>query len=199
MKILFPVLIVGAAFLFVARGTPGLGHLASQLGSSFESRTSTVGAGERGATYYAPNEDLEAIDSNQIEQSRCDHLNIAMYSFTDWKLAEAVIGFANRGHLVRIYRDREQYQEEMKRNSRVIAMFQGNRNIQIRVKASMVLMHIKSWSDGCSWRDGSANWSPSGEKQQDNSLTLTIDPKAVSNFETKFNEIWNRSDNFVVQ
>jgi hypothetical protein len=78
-------------------------------------------------------------------------------------------------------------------------MFQGHRNIQIRVKASTVLMHVKSWSDGCIVRDGSANWSPSGEKQQDNTLTLTSDSTAVQNFETEFSTMWNRTDNTIIQ
>jgi len=60
-------------------------------------------------------------------------------------------------------------------------------------------MHQKAWSDGCVFREGSANWSPSGERQQDNTLTFMNDPASVNNFERAFDAMWVRSDNIVVQ
>lgn len=155
------------------------------------------------AIYYAPWQNLEAIDGNEIvNDSRnlnCSHLDLAMYSFTDWQLAKAIVLFANSGRLVRIYRDREQYEQETNRGNRVAQMFQGNPNILIRVKGSRTLMHLKAWSDGCLLREGSANWSPSGEKQQDNTLTLTTDIKSIHNYEAGFRAIWDRADNEVIQ
>jgi phosphatidylserine/phosphatidylglycerophosphate/cardiolipin synthase-like enzyme len=196
MKFLIPVFVVGAVIYLVHQGgfpSQVTNLLAGQTSS--ETTASTV----TGAAHYSPGENLEALDSANIVNSKCDHLDLAMYSFTDWKLADAVTTFANRGHRVRIYRDREQYEQEAKRNNRVIAMFRGNRNISIRVKASSVLMHVKSWSDGCQLRDGSANWSPSGEKDQDNTLVLTSNPNAIAVFETKFDQMWGRPDNLQVQ
>lgn len=151
-----------------------------------------------GAVYYAPWQNLEAIDASAILHSRCNHLDIAMYSFTDYALAQAVATFANSGRFVRIYRDREQYEQEQDRSSRVRDVLRV-RNIQIRVKSSMVLMHQKAWSDGCVFREGSANWSPSGEKQQDNTLTFLNDQASINNFERAFEAMWDRSDNLVVQ
>lgn len=153
----------------------------------------------RGAVHYSPLENLEAIDSATILNSRCDHLFISMYAWTDWELAKAVVAFANRGHQVRIYRDRDQYSQEQSRNDFVAQQLAGNRNIAIRVKGSRTLMHIKGYSDGCVLREGSANWSPSGEKQQDNTLTLTSDPNAIRAFEVNFNAMWNRPDNRIIQ
>jgi phosphatidylserine/phosphatidylglycerophosphate/cardiolipin synthase-like enzyme len=194
MRYFIPFLLVGA-FIYIAHQS----NFSDQLSSLISTKVSTVAAGDGGASHYSPGENLEAIDSSDIVNSRCDHLDIAMYSFTDQELAQSVIRFANSGHQVRIYRDREQYEQESNRNIRVISMFRGNRNISIQVKASTVLMHVKSWSDGCVLRDGSANWSPSGERQQDNTLTLTSDPAAVVAFEAKFNQMWNRPDNQHIQ
>jgi phosphatidylserine/phosphatidylglycerophosphate/cardiolipin synthase-like enzyme len=114
-------------------------------------------------------------------------------------LAEAITRFAGNGRKVRIYRDREQYDQEDRRGSHVGNLFHGNRNIAIRVKGSRILMHIKGWSDGCTLREGSANWSPSGEKQQDNTLTLTADPGAIRAYEANFNKMWSRADNQIIQ
>ena len=153
----------------------------------------------RGAVHYSPFENLEAIDSATILNSRCDHLDIAAYSFTDHLLAQAVTEYANRGHRVRIYRDKDQYSQEESRNNFVAQQFAGNRNIAIRVKGSRTLMHLKAYSDGCVLREGSANWSPSGEKQQDNTLTLTSDVNAIRAFEADFESMWNRPDNRIIQ
>ena len=77
-------------------------------------------------------------------------------------------------------------------------MFAGNRNIQIRVKGSRSLMHLKAWSTEGLLRDGSSNLSASA-KHQDNSITLSSDPTEIKEFEEKFQEMWERSDNIVVQ
>jgi hypothetical protein len=172
---------------------------ASYAGQSPLLSRSVPAATYHGAVHYAPSENLEAIDASAIVNSHCDHLDVAMYSFTDWELAEAITRFAGNGRKVRIYRDREQYDQEDRRGSHVGNLFHGNRNIAIRVKGSRILMHIKGWSDGCTLREGSANWSPSGEKQQDNTLTLTADPGAIRAYEANFNKMWSRADNQIIQ
>jgi phosphatidylserine/phosphatidylglycerophosphate/cardiolipin synthase-like enzyme len=151
-----------------------------------------------GAVYYSPWQNLEGIEYNAIAHSRCNHLDIAAYAFTDLRLADAVAAFARSGRPVRIYRDREQYDEEQKRGSRVSNVLQIP-NISIRVKSSTVLMHQKAWSDGCVLREGSANWSQSGERLQDNTLTFLNDSASVTNFERAFEAMWDRRDNIVVQ
>ena len=153
----------------------------------------------RGAIHYSPLENLEAIDVATIEQSRCDHLNVAAYALTDYVVGKAIVDFANRGRRVRIYRDKEQYAQEAARDNYVASLFADNKNISIRVKGSRTLMHLKAYSDGCVLREGSANFSPSGEKQQDNTLTLTSEQNAVRAFEADFDSMWNRPDNRIIQ
>ena len=61
-------------------------------------------------------------------------------------------------------------------------------------------MHLKQLLvDGRLLRTGSANWSPSGEKRQDNDAYYSTDPNAIERFERDFETLWNRSDNIVVQ
>jgi phosphatidylserine/phosphatidylglycerophosphate/cardiolipin synthase-like enzyme len=60
-------------------------------------------------------------------------------------------------------------------------------------------MHLKAWSDGTQLREGSSNWSPSGEKRQDNSVIIFVDKQASAAFERKFEEMWKRPDNLRVQ
>lgn len=153
----------------------------------------------RGAIYYSPATNIESLDAAMIDRSRCNHLDIAMYALTDLKLAQMVVAFANSGRPVRIYRDLEQFEQEQQRSSWAMSVMRGNRNIRIRVKNSRVLMHLKAFSDGCFLAEGSANWSPAGEKEQDNTRTYTMDPAAVQAYEAEFASMWNRPDNVIIQ
>lgn len=152
-----------------------------------------VGSGFR----YSPEDNNEQLDAAAL-RATSGHLNIAMYSFTDHILADAVADAANRGVQVRIYRDAQQYEQERARDS-YVARILVNPNISIRVKHSRELMHLKAWSDGTRLREGSSNWSPSGEKRQDNSVIIFVDKQASAAFERKFEEMWKRPDNLRVQ
>jgi phosphatidylserine/phosphatidylglycerophosphate/cardiolipin synthase-like enzyme len=156
--------------------------------------------------HFAPAENLEQLDLEQIAQAR-HTLDIAMYSFTDRYLADAIIEAAHRGVKVRIYRDRSQFQEEQREadlhHQRSLSdMFHRQPNVQVRVKDSNEhnLMHLKAYVvDGKLLRDGSANWSPSGLKQQDNNAHFTTDPTQVHAFQQAFEQMWARSRNEVTQ
>jgi phosphatidylserine/phosphatidylglycerophosphate/cardiolipin synthase-like enzyme len=61
-------------------------------------------------------------------------------------------------------------------------------------------MHLKvACIDGRLLRTGSANWSPSGEKREDDDADYSTDQIAIERFERDFEALWNRSDNIVVQ
>lgn len=158
-----------------------------------------IASSYHGAIYYSPGTDLATVDSEEISASHCNHLDIAMYSFTDRQLAGTVRAYAQTGRPVRIYRDYEQYSDEMKRGLSLANAFTGFPNVHIKVKGSRTLMHIKAWSDGCILREGSANWSFSGETEQDNTLTLTADKASVQAFEEDFSSMWARPDNIIIQ
>lgn len=64
------------------------------------------------------------------------------------------------------------------------------------IKGARDLMHLKSYAiDGRLLRPGSANWSPTGLKRQDNDVRYETTPEAVELFERKFAEMWNRAGN----
>ena len=153
--------------------------------------------------HFSPEENLEQLDLAQIDNARRS-LDIAMYAFTDRYLAEAVLRAAHRGVQVRLYRDHSEYEDEehnvgRRDGSSTSSMFRGERNIQVRVKRNRELMHMKTYCvDGALLRDGSANWSPSGLKRQDNNARFTSDDRQVRNFENAFEGMWVR-DNEVVQ
>jgi len=152
------------------------------------------------AQHYSPFENLEQMDQERLASAQRS-IDIAMYSFTDRYLAEELIKLARRGVQIRLYRDREQYeQEEQHIRGTTTSLLRGQTGIQIRVKGSRELMHLKAYLiDGSLLRDGSANWSPSGLKRQDNNAHFTSDPAQVGAFRQIFEQMWNRTDNERVQ
>jgi phosphatidylserine/phosphatidylglycerophosphate/cardiolipin synthase-like enzyme len=122
-----------------------------------------------------------------------------MYTFTDRRIADALRDAAERGVHVRVYRDREQYEEELRKGSTVPSILAGSRNIEVRVKRSNDLMHEKSMLADSVLRSGSANWSVSAARYQDNEVSITTDPAMVAAFSREFREMWDRPDNGVVR
>ena len=145
--------------------------------------------------HYSPGENLERLDLAHIQSARRS-LDIAMYAFTDRYLAEAIVRAARSGVRVRLYRDREQFEDEQRqtagrRSPSTTEILLANSNIEIRVKSSRELMHLKAYCvDGVLLRDGSANWSTSGLKRQDNNARYTTNSSQVQQFQQLFEELW---------
>jgi len=153
-----------------------------------------------GTFAYSPDANIERLDVEALNSTAANaHLDIAMYAFTDHILADAVADAAERGVKVRIYRDAQQYEQESGRDPYVARKLAAEQNVSIRVKHSSDLMHLKEWSDGSRFREGSANWSPSGEKRQDNSAAVFTNKQAAQAFERKFQDMWDRPNNIQVQ
>ena len=109
-----------------------------------------------------------------------------------------------RGVQVRVYRDGNEYDREQaqaRRHPSATQTLLGEANIRIRVKPpGRDYMHLKQLCvDGRLLRTGSANWSPSGEKREDDDADYSTDRNAIERFERDFEALWNRSDNIVVQ
>jgi phosphatidylserine/phosphatidylglycerophosphate/cardiolipin synthase-like enzyme len=82
------------------------------------------------------------------------------------------------------------------------ALLDGLSNVHIRVKRGSPrdLMHSKVFCvDEKLLREGSANWSLSAEKRQDNVIWTTSDPHLIAAYRSKFDEMWNRPSNLIVQ
>ncbi len=153
--------------------------------------------------HFSPSENLEQIDVARIREAQ-HTLDIAMYAFTDKYIAEAIVERARAGVQVRIYRDRQQFGEEESRNSEkrqsTTQQFGGVPNIHLKVKQSRELMHLKAYLiDGRILRTGSANWSPTGLKRQDNNAHFCTDPNQIRAYQSTFEAMWNRSDNREIQ
>ena len=109
-----------------------------------------------------------------------------------------------RGVRVRIYRDGDEYEREQaqaRRHRSATQTLLGEANIRIRVKPpGRDYMHLKQLCVvGRLLRTGSANWSPNGERRQDNDANYSTDPNAIERFQRDFEALWSRPNNIVVQ
>jgi phosphatidylserine/phosphatidylglycerophosphate/cardiolipin synthase-like enzyme len=149
--------------------------------------------------YFAPDTNLEEADVAMIGRAQRT-IDVAMYAFTDRRIAAALRRAADHGVKVRIYRDREQYNEEERRGGSVRTPLAGEPNISIKVKSSEELMHEKSvLYDGHLLRDGSGNWSISAARYQDNEISISENATMAHAFASDFERMWSRRDNTVVQ
>jgi len=162
--------------------------------------------------YYSPGTDLEALDAQVIEVAQPGtNIAFAAYTLTDEKVVDALADRAAHGVTVRIYLDRGELQAECRADATCARIplhkLIGAPGVEIRVKRSKVLMHLKAYEvevnrpedfDAFYVRDGSANFSEAGERRQDNSLALATDPKTGAAFGLKFRAMWARPDNLTV-
>jgi phosphatidylserine/phosphatidylglycerophosphate/cardiolipin synthase-like enzyme len=148
--------------------------------------------------YFSPSTNLENVDLALIE--RAEHsIDVAIYTFTDRRIAIALRRAAERGVVVRIYRDHEQYEEELRRGSTVPSILADEPHITVKVKQSSQLMHEKAMLCDNVLRSGSGNWSVSAARYQDNEIAVTTDPAEVAAFAREFRAMWERPDNMQVR
>lgn len=147
------------------------------------------------AHLYSPETNLERSELAQLETAT-HSVDVAMYSFPDRMIAEELADLARKGVRVRVYRDQEQYRQEVERGGVTTTDLLVAAGVEVRIKGRRDLIHLKSYAiDGGFLRTGSANWSPTGLKRQDNDIQYESSTEAVERFEKKFGEMWDRAGN----
>jgi phosphatidylserine/phosphatidylglycerophosphate/cardiolipin synthase-like enzyme len=151
------------------------------------------------AQHYTNPADVSATDVATITAATAT-IDVAAYSLTHPGVIAALIRRAQAGIKIRLYLDRTELEAEARGNPQLTNSPLGplltTPNVETKVKESSILMHLKSYLvDGQVLRDGSANFSPLGESEQDNSLILTDDGATITAFQAKFEAMWNRQDN----
>jgi phosphatidylserine/phosphatidylglycerophosphate/cardiolipin synthase-like enzyme len=137
---------------------------------------------------YAPESNLEQSELKVLRTAKVS-VDVAMYSFTDQEIAEELVRLSHIGVRVRVYRDGREFLQEEKRGSSTTANLLAG-GVEVRMKGSQDLMHFKSFViDGLSLRTGSANWSLTGLKRQDNDVHYDMDATLAKPFETQFETI----------
>ncbi|SDR06060.1 PLD-like domain-containing protein [Rhizobiales bacterium GAS191] len=144
---------------------------------------------------YAPAADLERFDLALLRSANRS-IDIAAYLLTDIGLIEALADAAARGVHVRLYLDGGQEASGPGFAGRARGLREAQR-IEVRLKPpGSEIMHLKSYCvDGKVLRTGSANFTVSGLKREDDDLVVIRDPAAIATFEQTFETMWRRAGN----
>jgi phosphatidylserine/phosphatidylglycerophosphate/cardiolipin synthase-like enzyme len=145
--------------------------------------------------HYAPAADLERIDLALL-RSATHSIDVAAYLFVDQALIEALAEVARRGVRVRLYLDGAQEAAREGFGGRARGL-RGIERIEVRLKPpGAEIMHLKSYGvDAKLLRTGSANFTFSGLKREDDDLVVIRDQAAVAAFEESFEAMWRRASN----
>lgn len=136
---------------------------------------------------YSPSQDLEAIDVAMIRAAR-QSVDMAAYVLTDAAIVQALEEAAKNGARVRIVLDSEAADRDV---NGLLADLATTAGVTIRTKPPGALMHLKAYAvDGSLLRIGSANFSWSGERFQDNELSLLRSADEAKRFEVAFLAVW---------
>lgn len=134
--------------------------------------------------HFAPTENLEHIDAGLL-RGATRTIDIAAYVMTDWPVIDALVAARARGVTVRVVLDPSQHHAIDK-----IALLAD----VVRMKRSGAIMHLKGYVlDERVVRTGSANFSASGLKQQDNDIVVIEDAAIAAKFKQNFERIWDEA------
>jgi phosphatidylserine/phosphatidylglycerophosphate/cardiolipin synthase-like enzyme len=130
--------------------------------------------------FYGPMTRLDLIDAAIINSATAS-IDMAAFIVTNRSVINALNAAAARGITVKIILDKHE-------NSATDRLY----GAQIRFSNGDALFHLKSYSiDGQILRTGSANFTYSGETEQDNDVVIIRDPAAATRFTAHFENLWN--------
>ena len=143
--------------------------------------------------YYAPQTNLSDIDRALMASAKA-RIDLAAYVLTDQTIMVALMDAARRGVKLRIYLDPDQPAAKNPDRTTPFWTLLRAPNVQTRVKfGGNDLMHLKAYQiDGRVLRTGSANFSFSGARRQDNDLIVIESTDAVAQFMQQFESMWSR-------
>lgn len=157
--------------------------------------TTWAESGTQVEIHYAPRENLESVDVQEIGRAELS-IDMAAYVLSDPQIIEALTDAAERDVVIRLYLDKSQFAEHGPIRGGLVEALLAHPNVVARVKGKGVLMHLKAYAvDGEVLRTGSGNFSRSGLASQDNDLILITDQAVVDAFEANFDRIWARAQN----
>ena len=132
--------------------------------------------------HYSPEEDLARIDATLISDAKTS-IDFASYALTDRVIIQALTEADRHGVAIRIVPDPRERHD-------FVAL--GDLADNVRIKRGGPYMHLKAYSiDGQVLRTGSANFSTSGEHQQDNDLVIIRDAGIAARFDAHFERMWD--------
>lgn len=116
-------------------------------------------------------------------------LDVAIYEFTDTKIADAIASAKQRGVTVRLMTDRENAGQSAQKKALGIVKAAG---IPVKDNTHSGIMHMKvSIIDSGTVTTGSFNYTKSAQNTNDENLVIIRNATISSQYEAEFNAMWS--------
>jgi len=137
--------------------------------------------------YFSLYDDPESIIIKNIDSAN-SFINIAMYTFTDREIAQAILRAKDRGVDIKIYLDRSQVNAKYSKSR----YFINNGIEDIRISSNNYIMHNKfAVIDDEIVITGSYNWTASAGERNNENLLVIDDKNIIKEYQNQFNNLWN--------
>ena len=136
--------------------------------------------------YFSLYDDPEAVIIKNIAEAE-EFISIAMYTFTDIEIAQAILEARDRGIDIKIYLDRSQVKAKYSRSRYFV-----QNGIEVRISSNNYIMHNKfAVIDNEIVITGSYNWTASAGERNDENLLVIDDNYIVERYQDQFNNLWD--------
>lgn len=159
-------------------------------------QSTSQSSGREITAFFAPFTNLERIDVDMMSQARRS-IDMAAYVLSDQGILSALLDASRRSVRIRLYLDEGELRKLTLSPEHPLVRLAAMPNVAIKVKPEGEgLMHLKAYVvDSRVVRTGSANFSGSGLKRQENDLVLITAPDIVRAYEGAFAILWDRGTN----
>ena len=137
--------------------------------------------------YFSLYDNPELIIIKNIDNAK-EFINIAMYTFTDREIAQAIIKAKDRGVDIKIYLDRSQVNAKYTKSRYFV-----NSGIKdVRISSNNYIMHNKfAVIDNEIVITGSYNWTASAGERNNENLLVIDDKNIIIKYQDHFEILWN--------
>ena len=136
--------------------------------------------------YFSLYDDPESAIINNIAKAE-EFISIAMYTFTEVEIAQAILEARDRGIDIKIYLDRSQVKAKYSRSRYFV-----QNGIEVRISSNNYIMHNKfAVIDNEIVITGSYNWTASAGERNDENLLVIDDNYVVKKYQDQFNNLWD--------
>ena len=130
----------------------------------------------------------------EIMDSAKQNLDVAIYSITDQRIADAMIRAEERGVAVRVITDASQSDTSSQKTLLATLKAAG---IPVKINSHSGIMHLKvTIADGDIVTTGSFNYTKAAENTNDEVFVVLSDETAAADFEAQFARMWNDTSGF---
>jgi mitochondrial cardiolipin hydrolase len=134
---------------------------------------------------FSPGEECLRMILGRLNTCRAS-ADICVFTITDDRIADAILGAHRRGVKVRVITDNEKAEDLGSDVPKFVAA-----GVPLKVDRTPFHMHHKfALFDGTRLLNGSYNWTRAVPRDNEENMTDTADPKLLAAFQAQFDELW---------